>query len=135
MLFRSPKYWSFSFSISPSNEYSGLISFRIDGFDLLQPKDSQGSSPTTQFKSINSLVLSLLYGPTLLSVHDCWKNFAPRSKCLFNLMAASPSPVILEPKKIKPVTISTFPPSICQEVMGPDTMILIFLMLSSKPAF
>ena len=56
---RWPKYWSFSFSISPSNEYSGLISFRIDWFDLLavQERDSQESSPTPQFKSINSLVL------------------------------------------------------------------------------
>ena len=51
---RWPKYWSFSFSISPSNEYSGLISFRIDWFDLLpcSPRDSQESSPTPQFKSI-----------------------------------------------------------------------------------
>ena len=66
-----PKYWSFSFS--PSNEYSELISFRIDWFDL-SPRDSQESSPKPQFKSINSLVLSLLYGPTLTSIHDYWKN-------------------------------------------------------------
>jgi len=72
---RWPKYWSFSFSISPSNEYSGLISFRIDWFDLLpcSPRDSQESSPTPQFKSIISLTLSLLYGPTLTSTHDYWK--------------------------------------------------------------
>ena len=72
-----PKYWSFSFSIniSPSNEYSGLISFRIDWFDLLCClRDSQESSPAPQFESINSLVLSLLYGPDLISVHDYWKN-------------------------------------------------------------
>ena len=70
---RWPKYWSFS--ISPSNEYSGLISFRFDWFDLLAiPRDSQQSSPTPQFKSINSLVLSFLYGPTLISVHHNWKN-------------------------------------------------------------
>ena len=69
------EYWSFSFSISPSNEYLGLISFRIDWFDLpCSPRDSQESSPTPQFKSINSLVLSLLYGPTFISIHDCWKN-------------------------------------------------------------
>ena len=63
---RWPKYWSFSFSISPSNESSGPISFRMDCFDLLSysPRDSQESSPAPQFKSINSLVLSLLYGPT-----------------------------------------------------------------------
>ena len=72
--FRWPKYWSFSFSISPSNEYSGLISFRIGRFDLLSPRDSQESSPTLQLKSINSLVLSFLYGPTLTSIHDYWKN-------------------------------------------------------------
>ena len=68
---RWPKYWSFSFRISPSYEYSGLISFRMDWLDLL-PRDSQESSPTPLFKSINSLVLSLLYGPTLTSIHDYW---------------------------------------------------------------
>ena len=62
-LIRWPKYWSFSFSISPSNEYSGPTSFRMDWFDLLGPRDSQESSPTPQFKSVNSLVLSFLYGP------------------------------------------------------------------------
>ena len=67
---RFPKYWSFSFSISPSNEYSRLISFRIDWFDLLL---IQKSSPAPQFKSINSLALSLLYDSTLTSIHDCWK--------------------------------------------------------------
>ena len=61
---RWPKYWSFSFSISPSNEYSGLISFMTDLFDLCYPRESQKSSPTPQFKSINCLVLSFLYGPT-----------------------------------------------------------------------
>ena len=73
---RWPKYWSFSFSINPSNEYSGLISFRMDGFDLLAgtPRDSQESSPAPQFESINSSVLSLPYGPTLTSVHNYWKN-------------------------------------------------------------
>ena len=70
---RWPKYWSFSFSISPSNKYSGLISFRIDWFDL-SPRDSQEYSPTPQFKSISSLVLSFLYSPTLASIHDYWKN-------------------------------------------------------------
>ena len=72
---RWPKYWSFSFSISPSNEYSGLISFRIYWFDLLAVQGTlQESFPTPQFKSINSSVLSLLYGPALTSVHDYWKN-------------------------------------------------------------
>ena len=66
---RWPKYWSFSFSISPSNEYSGLISFRMDWL-----RDSQGSSPTPQFRSISSSVLNFLYSPTLTSIHDYWKN-------------------------------------------------------------
>ena len=70
-----PKDWSFSFSINPSNEHSGLIFFRIIGlFYLLSKGLSQESSPTPQFKSINSLRLSLLYGPTLTSIHDYWKN-------------------------------------------------------------
>ena len=65
---------SFSFSISPSNEYSGLISFRIDWLDLLAVQGTLESSPTPQFKSINSLMLSFLYSPTLTSIHDYWKN-------------------------------------------------------------
>ena len=70
---RRPKYWNFS--ISPSNEHSGLISFRIDWFDLLAvQRDSQESSPAPQFKSINSSALSLLHDPALTSVHDYWKN-------------------------------------------------------------
>ena len=69
-----PKYWSFSFSISPSNEYSGLTSFRMDWFELYCPKDSQESSPAPEFKSINSSALSFLYSPTLTSIHDHWKN-------------------------------------------------------------
>ena len=71
---RWPKYWSFSFSISPSNEHSGLISFRLDWLDLLAVQGTQESSPISQFKSINSLVLSFLYCPTLTSIHDHWKN-------------------------------------------------------------
>ena len=87
---RWPKYWSYSFSISPSNEHPGLTSFRMDWLDLLvvqrtlmsllqhgspcSPKDSQESSPTPQFRSISSLVLSFLHSPTLTSIHDHWKN-------------------------------------------------------------
>ena len=68
---RWPKYWSFSFSIHPSNEYSRLISFRMDWFGSpCSPRGSQESSPTPQSKSINSLVLSLLHSPTLSSIHD-----------------------------------------------------------------
>ena len=66
-----PKYWSFSISISPSDGDSGLISFRIDWLDLLAIQGTVGeSSPASQYKSISSSVLSLLYGPTLTSVHD-----------------------------------------------------------------
>ena len=65
---RWPKYWSFSFSISPSNEYSQLISFRIEWLDLLAVQGTL--SPTPQLESFNSSVLSLLYGPTLISIND-----------------------------------------------------------------
>ena len=68
------KVWSFSFSISPSNEYSWLISCRIDWLAPCSPWDSQEPSPTPQFKGISSSVLSFLYGPTLTSIHDYGKN-------------------------------------------------------------
>ena len=71
---RWPKYWSFSFSISLSNEHPGLISFRMDWLDLLAVQGTLKSSPTPQFKSISSSVLSFLYSPTLTSIHDYWKN-------------------------------------------------------------
>ena len=146
---RWPKYWSFSFSISPSNEYSGLISF---GIDFLAVQGTLKSFPTPQFKIINSLVLSFLYSPNLTSIRDHWKNhsfdymtfvgrvmsllsnmlsrlviaFLPRSKRLLISWLQSPSAVILEPRKIKSDTVSTVSPSICHEVMGPDAMIFIF---------
>ena len=73
---RWPKYWSFSFNISPSSEHSELITFRMDWMDLLavQGTLSQKSSPTPQFKSTNYSTLSFLYSPTLTSIHDYWKN-------------------------------------------------------------
>ena len=149
---RWPKYWSFSFRISPSNEYSGLISFRMDWFDLRAVQGTLKSSPTPQFKSINSLVLSFLYSPTLTSIHDYWKTialtrwtfvgkvmsllfnilsrlciaFLPRSKHLLISWLQSPSAVILESKKIKSVTVSIFSPSIFHEVTGLDAIIVIF---------
>ena len=74
---RRPKYWSFSLNISPSNEHPGLISFQ-DGLvgSPCSPRDSQESSPTPQPKSINSSVFSLLYSPTLTTIHDYWKNYS-----------------------------------------------------------
>ena len=137
------------------------VNFRIDWFDLLAPRDSQESSPAPQLKSISFLVLSLLYGPTLISVHDYWKNhslarwtfvgkvmslllnmlsrlvitFLPRSKRLLISWLQSPYVVILEPPKIKSLTVSIVSPSICHEVMGPEAMIFVFWMLSFKPTF
>ena len=70
---RWPKYWSFSFNISPSNEHPGLTPLGWTGSPC-SPRDSQESSPTPQFKSINSSVLSFLYSPTLIYIHDHWKN-------------------------------------------------------------
>ena len=122
---RWPKYWSFSFSIIPSNDYSELISFRMDWFDLLPAQGTQESSPTPQFKSINSLALSFLHGPTPASNITTGKTitltrwrfvgkvmsllfnmlsglviaFLPRSKRLLISWVQSPSAVILEPAK------------------------------------
>ena len=70
---RWSKYWSFSFSISPSNGYSVFILFRIDWFDLFAVQGTQELSPAPQFKNITSLALSLLYYPTLISIHGYWK--------------------------------------------------------------
>ena len=73
---RWPKYWSLIFSISPSNEYSMLIFFRIDWLvgSPCRPRNSQESSLAPQLESISSSALSLLYGPVLTSIHDCWEN-------------------------------------------------------------
>ena len=95
---------------------------------------------------MSSLALSLLYGPTLTSVHEYWKKlfnmlsrlviaFLLRSKCLLVSWPQSPYSEILEPQKMKSVTASTFSLCICHEVMWPDAMILVFWLLSFKPAF
>ena len=157
---RWPKYWSCIFNISPSNQYSGLISFGMGWLDFLAVQGTL-KSLLQQFKSIIFSVLSFLYSPTLTSIHDHWKNhsldqmhfvgkvmsllfnmlsrlvitFFPRSKHLSISWLQSPSAVILEPRKIKSDTGSTVSPSISHEVMGPDAMILVFLMLSFKPTF
>ena len=127
---------SFSFSISLFNEYSGLISFRMDWLDLFAGvlqgvlKNLFSVPP---FEDISFLALSLFYCPALTSVHDCWKNhsfdytdlcskvmsllfnrsviaFLPRSKHLLISWLQSPSAVILEPKKRKSVTVSIVSP-------------------------
>ena len=159
---RWPKYWNFSFSISHSNEYSELISFRMDWLDLLAVQGTLKSLLHTTFKNINSLTPSFLYSTTLTSIHDYWKNLVALTRwtfagkvmsLLFNMLSRlviifilrrkhlltswlqSPSAVILEPRKIKSATVSTVSPSICYEVMGPDAMILVFWLLSFKPTF
>ena len=72
---RWPKYWSFSFNINPSNEHSGVISFRVDWLDLLAVQGTRKSLfQHHQFKNINSSALSFPYSPTLTSIHDYWKN-------------------------------------------------------------
>ena len=148
-----PKYCRFSFSISPSNEYSGLISFRMDWFvSLCSPGDSQDSSPIPQFKasilqcSVFFIVqLSHPYMTTGKTVAlTRWTvvgkvmslnfnmlsrfviTFLSRSRRLLISWLQSPSAVILEPPKIKSVTISMVSPSICHEVIGPDVIILVF---------
>ena len=77
---RWPKQWSFSFSISPSKEHPGLISFRKDCLNPCSPRDSQESSPIPQFESINSSMLSFLHSPALTSIHDHWKNYSLRER-------------------------------------------------------
>ena len=76
-----PKYWSFNFNISPSNEHPGLISFRMDWLDLLAVQGTLKSllQHHIHFKSINSSVLRFIYGPTLTSIHDHWENHSLES--------------------------------------------------------
>ena len=123
---RWPKYWSLS--ISPSNEYSGLISFRIDWFDLLAVQGTLKRLLEHHSSKASILGRSAFFMVQLLA-------FLPRSNCLLISYLQSLSVEILEPKKIKPVTASRFSPSICHEVMGPDAKILVFWMLSFKPTF
>ena len=131
---RWPKYWSFSFSISPANEYSGLISFRIDWFDPLQSKRLSIIFSNTIVQKHNSSVHSLLYGPTLTFILEktialtTWTfvgkvisllfnmlfrfviAFLPRSKHLLISWLQSPSAVILELPKVKSATVSIYLP-------------------------
>ena len=147
-----PKYWSSSFSISPSNESSGLISFRMDWLDLLAVKvtlknlhhhSSKASilgcstffmvqlshSYMTTGKTI-ALYIWTFAGKVMSPLFNMLSMFVtaflPRSKRLLISWLQSPSAVILEPKKIKSVTVSIVSPSVCHEVMGPDALMLVF---------
>ena len=158
-----PKYWSFSLNISPSNENPGLISFRMDCLDLLAvqgtlksllqyhssrasilwcsaffivklsyPYMTTGKTIALTRRTFVGKVMSLLFNMLSRSVIT---PFLPRSKCILITWLQSQSAVILEPSKLKSVTVSTVSPSICHEVVGLDTMILVFWMLSFKPTF
>ena len=151
-----PKCWSFSFSTRPSSEYSGLISFRIDWFNLLavqgtlksplqnhslketilqcsaffrvqlpQPYMTTEKTKALTIQTFVSKVISLLFNTLSRFVIA----LLPRSKCLLISWQQSPSALILEPKKIKSETVSSFPPSICHEVIGADVMIFVFWMI------
>ena len=144
------KYWSFSFSISPSNEYSGLISFRMDWLHLLAVQGTLKSllqhhsskASILRRSALFTVQLSHPYLTTGKTIALTWWTFVgkvmslvlnmlsrlvitflPGSKRLLISLLQSPSAVILEPRKIKSNTVS---PSICHEVMGPDAMILVF---------
>ena len=150
---RWPKYWSFSFSISPSNEYSGLISFKIDWFDLLAVQETlksllqhhnskasilqhsvffmvQLSYPYMTTGKTIALTRCIFVGKVMSLFFNMLSRlviaFLPRSKCLLISWLQSPPTGILEPKKIKSLTVSIISPSICHEVMGLNAMILAF---------
>ena len=154
------KYWRFS--NRPFNEYSELISFRIDWLELLavqgilknllqhhSSKPSilwcsaffmvQLSHPCMTTRKTIALTRRTFVGKEMSLLFNMLSRlvitFFPSSKRLLISWLQSPSAVILEPPKIKSVTISTVSPSICLEVMGPDAMIFIFWMLSFKPTF
>ena len=150
---RWPKYWSFSFNISPSNEFSGLISFRTDWLDLLavqgtlkgllQHHSSKASilwcsafftvqlshQYMTTGKTI-ALTRQTFVGKVIALLFNILSRlvitFLPKSTHLLISWLQSPSAVILEPQKIKSDTVSTVSPSISHEVMGPDAMIFVF---------
>ena len=159
---RWPKYWSINFNISPSNEHPGLISFRMDWLDLLAVQGTlknllqhqsskasilcrsaffivQLSHPYLTTGKIIALTKRTFVGKEMSLLFNSLSRlvitFLPRSKSLLITWLQSPSAVILEPRKIKSVTVSTVSPSICHEVMGPDAMILVFWTLSFKPTF
>ena len=149
---RLPKYWSFSFSISPSNEHPGLISFRMDWLDLLAVQGTpkgllQHHSSKASFLQCSAFFIVQLSHPyrttgkTIALTRQTFVGkvksllfnmlsrlvitFLPRSMCLLISWLQSLSAVILEPQKIKPASVSTVSPSICHKVMGLDA-ILVF---------
>ena len=157
---RWPKYWSFSFTFSPSNEYSGLIAFRIDWFDLLAVQGTlkcllqhhsskalilrhsdfiivQLSHPCMTTGKTIALTRSTFVGRVMSLLFNILSRlviaFLPRKKHLLISWLYSPSAVIYP--KIKSVTVSTVSPSICHEVIGSDAMIFVFWMLNFKPTF
>ena len=157
---RWPKYWNFS--ISTSNEYSGLISFRMDLLYLLAEQGTLKSLLQHYSSKASILWHSALFTVQLSRPYMttgkiiAWTRrtfvenvmsllfnmlsrlvitFLPRSKHLLISRLQSPSAVIFEPRKMKSATVSIVSPSICHEVMGPDAMILVFWMLSFKPTF
>ena len=148
---RWPKYWSFS--ISPSNEYSGLISFRMVWLDLLAVQGTlksllqHHSSQASVLRDSDFFIVQLSHpymttGKTIALSRRTFVGkvmsllcnmlsrliitFLPRGKHLLISWLQSPSAVILEPPKIKSATVSIVSPTICHEVMGPDAMILVF---------
>ena len=150
---RWPKYWSFSFSISPSSEHTGLTSFRMDCLDLLAVQGTlksflQHHSSKASILRCSAFFIVQLSHPYMTTGKTIaltrWTfvgklmslllnmlsrlviTFLPRSRRLLISLLQSPSAVILEPKEIKSATVSTVSPSICHEVMGPDAMILVF---------
>ena len=150
---RWPKYWSFSFSISPSNEHPGLIYFRMDWLDLLAVQGTLKSLLQHHSSKASILWCSAFFrvqlshpymttGKTIALTRRTFVDkvmslllnmpsrlvitFLPRSKRLLISWLQSPSAVILEPQKIKSDTSSTVSPSIFHELMGPDAMILVF---------
>ena len=159
---RWPKYWSFSFNISPSNEHPGLISFRMHWLDLLAVQGTLKSLLQHHSSKVSILRGSAFFraqlshpymttGKTIALTRWTFVGkvmsllfnmlfrlvitFIPRIKHLLISWLQSPSAVILEPPKIKLSTVSTLSPSICHEVTGLDAMILIFWMLSFRPTF
>ena len=151
---RWPKYWSFSFSIIPSKEIPGLISFRMDWLDLLTRRVQRTLKSLLQHHSSKASILQpsafftvqlsqpyMTTGKTIALTRRTFVGkvmsllfnvlsrlvitFLPRSKCLLISWLQSPSAVILEPQKIKSDTVSTISPSISHEVMGPDAMIFV----------